>query len=168
MDYVVDAHFRKDVSGRLVFIPFTPKGNCYFVDSKSDEEKIRAYVKMFRSAVQFISFLMYPSVFLPGLILDDYAGIRPRDHRLAIALGIPLFFALILGALVWVLWNLYKGGMPALTASLSEVAPEAKGQLHEVSQPQRRRLALLFAVAAAFLMLLALFAFVIFLDRFRR
>ena len=167
MDYVVDTHFRKDPSGRLVFVPFTPKGKCYFVDSKSDEEKIRALVRMFRSAVQFISFLMYPSLFIPGLILDDYAGLSPREHRLAIAFGIPLFFALVLGALVWMFWSLYKGAIPALTASLSEVGADVKGQLREVSQ-RSRRLPLLFVGASLLLMVLALFAFVIFLDHFRR
>jgi hypothetical protein len=167
MDYAVDTHFRKDRSGRLVFIPFTLKGKCYFVDSESDEEKIRPFVKMFRSAVQFISFLMYPSLFVPGLILDNYAGMSPREHRLAIAFGIPMFFALVLGALVWMLWSSYKGAIPSLTASLSEVGPDAKGQLRQVSQPSRR-LPLLFAVASVLLMVLALFAFVISLDHFRR
>jgi hypothetical protein len=166
MDYAVDTHFRKDPSGRLVFIPFTPKRQCYFVDSKSDEEKIRPFVRMFRSAVQMISFLTYPSLFVPGLILDDYAGLSPRRHRLGIAFGIPLFFALVLGALTWMLWSSYKGAIPALTASLSEVGPDVKGQLCEVSRS--RRLPVLFAAASVLLVVLALFAFVIFLDHFRR
>src|SRR5882762_4046650 len=129
MDYAVESHFGKDRSGRSVFIPFSRKGKCYFVDSKSDEEKIRALVKMFRSAVQLISFLTYPSLFVPGLILEGYAGLRPRGHRLAIAFGIPLFFWLILGALAWMLWSLYKGAIPSFTSSLSEVGPEIKDQL---------------------------------------
>jgi hypothetical protein len=167
MDYAVDTQFRKDQSGRLVFIPFTRKGKCYFVDSKSDEEKIRAFVKMFRSAVQLISFLLYPSLFVPGLILDDYAGLSPREHRLAIAFGIPLFFAVVLGALGWKLWSLYKGAIPALTASLSEVGPDVKGQLRALSQ-RSRRLPLLFAAGSLLLMVLLLCAFVISLDHFRR
>src|SRR5580700_4227817 len=108
MDYAVEAHFRKDRNGRLVFIPFSLKKKCYFVDSKSDEEKIRAFVKMYRSATQLITFLIYPSALVPGLILEDYAGLTPRGHRFAIAFGIPLFFSLVLGALVWMLWRSYK------------------------------------------------------------
>ena len=57
MDYAVESHFRKDRSGRLVFIPFSRKGKCYFVDSKSDEEKIKALVKMYRSATTLTTFL---------------------------------------------------------------------------------------------------------------
>ena len=49
MDRAVDLQFRKDPGGRLVFLPFGPRKKAYFVDSKSDEEKIRAFVKMYRS-----------------------------------------------------------------------------------------------------------------------
>ena len=80
MDYAVETHFMKDRSERLVFVPFGPKHKCYFVDSKSDEEKIRAFVRMFRSLNQLIGFLGFPSVFIPGLILEDFAGLTPRGH----------------------------------------------------------------------------------------
>jgi hypothetical protein len=166
MECAVDNHFRNDASGRLVFVPSTRKGKCYFVDSKSDEGKIRAYVKMFRSSVQFVSFLSYPSMFLPGLFLDHYADIHPRDLRMGIAFGIPLFFLLILSAVVWFLWHSYKGGMPALTASLTEVAPEVKAQLRPLDQS--RRPSVLVVAASAFLMVLGLCAFIILLDRFHR
>jgi len=92
MDRTVDANFRKDPSGRLVFLPSGPRGKGYFVDSKSDEEKIRALVKMYRSATTVITFLTSPSIFVPALILDDYAGMTPREHRLAIAFWGPFVF----------------------------------------------------------------------------
>jgi hypothetical protein len=158
MDYAVEAHFRKDRSGRLVFIPFGPKRKCYFVDSKSDEEKIRALVKMYRSATTLITFLTYPSLFVPGLILEDYAGLSPRGHRLAIAFGIPFFFWLVIIALQWMLWRLYKGAIPSLTSSLSEAGPDVRGQLREIS-PRPRLLFLLFVVAFLLLIVSALFAF---------
>src|SRR4029077_20135520 len=99
MDRAVDSQFRKDQNGRLVFIPFTLKGKCYFVDSKSDEEKLRGFVKLFRSTLTLISWLSFPSVYVPVVILEDFGGLSPRGHRLAIVLGITLFFWLILGAL---------------------------------------------------------------------
>jgi len=92
MDNAVDAHFRKDPSGRLVFIPFTSKGKTYFVDSKSDEEKIRSCVKMFRSAITLIYLLTFPSLFVPEFVLEAYAGLSPRRHRLEIVLGILVVF----------------------------------------------------------------------------
>ncbi len=155
MVYAVDTHFMKDRSGRLVFVPFGLKRKCYFVDSKSGEEKIRAFVKMYRSVAQLIAFLTYPSIFVPGLILEDYAGLTPRGHRLAIAQGIPLFFSLVLISLLWMLWGLCKGAIPSLTSSLSEVGPELKGQLSGISQ-RFWQLPLLVITAFLFLMVLVL------------
>jgi len=145
MDYAVEVHFRKDPSGRLVFVPFGLKKKCYFVDSTSDEEKIRALVRMYRSASTFINLLTSPCLFVPALILDGYAGMTPRGHRLAIALGIPLFFWLVLVAIAWMLWRLYKKAIPSLTSSLSEVGPDLKTQLSEISQRPRRQTLLLVA-----------------------
>ena len=160
MDRAVDANFRKDPSGRLVFIPSGPKGKGYFVDSKSDEEKIRALVKMYRSATTLITFLTSPSIFVPALILDDYAGLTPRGHRLAIAFGVPLFLWLVLVSLMWMLWSLYKAAIPSLTSSLGEVGSDVMGQLREISQPSRG-LPLLVITAFLVLIVLALFAFLV-------
>jgi hypothetical protein len=145
MEYAVDAHFRKDPSGRLVFFPFTSKGKAYFVDSKSDEEKIRSFVKMFRSAIALVSLLTYPSLFVPAFILEDYGGLSPKQHRLEIALGIPLFFWLALATLAWMLWGVYKEAVPGLTASLREVAPDVRRQLTEASPSRLPVLLCLFA-----------------------
>jgi hypothetical protein len=156
MDDAVESHFRKSPSGRLVFIPFRLKGKCYFVDSKSDEEKIRAVAKMYRSALTLISWLTFPSTYVPAVILEDYAGLTPRGHRLAIALGIPLFFSLVLATLQWMLWRVYKKTVPSVTASLSEAGPDVKGQLSQVSR-RPGRLALGVLLACAGLLVLILF-----------
>jgi hypothetical protein len=149
MESAIESHFKKDQSGRLVFIPFSLKGKCYFVDSKSDEEKTRAFVKMFRSAMQLISWLTFPSLLVPGLILENVAGLTPRAHRLKIALGIPLFFWMVLAALAFMLWGLYRQAVPRFTASLSEVAPEVKEQLREISRPRQVALAVFVACAGS-------------------
>jgi len=39
MDRQVEGQFRKDPSGRLVFLPSGRRGKAYFVDSKSDEQR---------------------------------------------------------------------------------------------------------------------------------
>src|ERR1700730_8435342 len=108
MTRVADAHFRKDSNGRLVFIPFTRRGKCYFVDSKADEEKVRAFVNMYRIPSALISFLIGPMVMVPALILEDYGGLTPRAHRLTIAFGVSGFFWLTFVALALMLWVVYK------------------------------------------------------------
>src|ERR1700674_3405451 len=81
MNRLADVHFRKEPSGRLVFIPFTPRGKCYFVDSKADEEKVRAFVNMYRIPNTLISFLIAPMVMVPGLILEDYGRFDPSSTQ---------------------------------------------------------------------------------------
>jgi hypothetical protein len=154
----VDRQFRKDRNGRLVFVPFGLKRKCYFVDSKADEEKIRALVRMYRSATTVISLVIYPIIMAPGLFLDDYAGLSPRGHRLAIAIGIPIHIWLILIGFLWMLWRLYKRAIPGLTASLAEVGPDVKGELREVSKVAVHRPALVI-VAVLLLIVGALLAF---------
>ena len=160
MDRLADIQFRKDAGGRLIFIPFSRKGKCYFVDSKADEEKVRAFVKLYRIPNTLISVLMTPMVMVPGLILEDYGGLTPRAHRLTIALAVSGFFWLSLVALALMLWFVYKAAVPGLTASLSEVAPEIKAQLRASSSEQRglRRVLLVCLLAALILLGLALVA----------
>ena len=160
MNRVADAHFRKEPGGRLVFSPFTRKGKCYFVDSKADEEKIRAFVNMYRIPNTLISFVIAPMVVIPGLILEDYGGLTPRAHRLTMALGISGFFWLSFVGLALLLWFVYRAAVPGLTASLSEVAPEIKAQLRAVSpqQERSRRVALVCLLAGLILLGLALVA----------
>jgi hypothetical protein len=77
MNRLADSHFRRAPSGRVVFIPFTRSGKCYFVDSKADEEKVRAFVNMYRTPTTLITLLMTPMVTVPALILEDYGGLTP-------------------------------------------------------------------------------------------
>jgi hypothetical protein len=158
MNRLTDLHFRKDPSGRLVFIPFTLRGKCYFVDSKADGEKIRAFVNMYRIPNTLISFLLPPLVMVPGLILEDYGRLTPRVHRLTVALGISGFFWLIFVGLGLMLWAVYRASLPGLTSSLSEVAPEIKAQLSSPQQQGLRRIALGCVLAGLILLGLALVA----------
>jgi hypothetical protein len=155
MDRAVDCQFKRDPYGRVVFIPFTLKGKCYFVDSKSDEEKLRGFVKVSRAPLTLISWLTFPITYIPAVILDT-AGLTPRAHRLAIALGIPLFFWLMLGVLAGLTWLIYKKTVPGVTASLSEVGPEAKTQLRELSaQPRRVALRVILGCLVILILLIA-------------
>jgi hypothetical protein len=156
MDRALDSHFKKDQSGRLIFIPFSLKRNCYFVDSKSDEEKLRGFVTLFRVPLLLISLLTFPAIYIPALILDNFAGLTPRAHRMAIALGVPLFFWLVLAALVAMLWGLYKKTVPGVTASMTEVGPDVKDQLREISRRSKpAKLAVLLACLGVLLLMIA-------------
>jgi hypothetical protein len=165
MDRHVERQFRKDPSGRLVFLPFGSKGNdylaevflrfgserkAYFVDSKSDEEKIRAFVKLYRSAGALISWLAYLSFYV------WIGSFNTGAHRWTTEVGIASSFFLLLLLSVWMLWSLYKQTVPAFTSSLSEVGPDLKGQLSEIPPPPRRLRGLALVSLFAGIVLLAM------------
>jgi len=156
IDLGVESQFRKDPSGRLAFLPLGARNKAYFVDSKSEEEKIRAFVKMYRSASAMISW-MTSGILVLGLMLHDYARSNSREYSLAFAVGVPVFLWLLLIAFMLMLWGLYKRTVPSFTASLTEVGPDVKAQLRAIS-PRPRRVVLVFVAAGLFLMAVAIFA----------
>ena len=160
MNRLADVHFKKEPSGRMVFIPFTRRGSVTSLIRKLTKKKSVAFVNMYRIPNTLISLLMCPMVMVPSLILEDYGGLTPRAHRLTIALGISGFFWLSIVAFEVMLWMVYIATVPGLTASLSEVAPEIKAQLSAISPEQRgrRRVALVCLLAGLILLGLALVA----------
>jgi len=45
-DQAAEALFRKDASGRLIFVPRGPRKAGYYIHAPSDEQKIKAMVKL--------------------------------------------------------------------------------------------------------------------------
>jgi hypothetical protein len=156
IDYAVAFHFKKDPSGRLVFLPLISKGQGYFVESKSDEEKLRAFVKMYRSANLLLTLLCYLVILAPtSLSYNLYAGAIPMRAKLMTAVGTGLFWVLCYGASGWTLWSLYKKTIGNFTDQLAVAGPGVLGQVSEASSG-RRRLALLIVFAATIIIGVAL------------
>jgi hypothetical protein len=156
MDYGVESHFRKDPSGRLVFLPFGPRKKAYFVDTKSDEEKIRSFVRMYRSASTLISWMGQFPIYATGFIFTAYLGATPLRNRLTALVVTSSIYMLVSLALIWMLWGAYKQTVPSVTASLSEVGPDVRGQLSTISP--RPRIVLVCLAAGLLLLAVALFA----------
>jgi hypothetical protein len=156
IDYAVAFHFKRDPSGRLVFLPLISKGQGYFVESKSDEEKLRAFVKMYRSANLLLTLLCYLVILAPtSLGYNLYAGAIPMRAKLMTAVGTGLFWVLCYGASGWTLWSLYKKTIGSFTDQLAVAGPGVLGQVSEASSG-RRRLALLIVFAATIIIGVAL------------
>jgi hypothetical protein len=150
IDRQVDAQFQKDPSGRLVFLPSGGKGKAYFVDSKSDEEKVRAFVKMYRGAGVLISWVQQ-LCFLAWIV-----SFTTGAHKWTTEAGIASFFIFVLLLAVWVLWLLYKQTVPTFTSSLSEVGPDLRDQLTDVCPPPQRLRVLALGSLFAAVVILAL------------
>jgi hypothetical protein len=156
VDYAVAFHFKKDPGGRLVFLPLISKGRGYFVDSKSDEAKLRAFLKMYRSANLLLTLLCYLVILAPtSLGYNLYAGAIPMRTKLMTAVGTGLFWVLCYSASAWMLWSLYKKTIGSFTDQLAVAGPGVVGQVSETSSG-RRRLALLIVFAATIIIGVAL------------
>jgi hypothetical protein len=151
LDFAVDAHFRKDSSGRTVFLPLIINREAYLVESPSDEQKLRALVRLYRGASAALnlmwSLLNFIAVLAPGSISSYYGGAVPlRDKLIAVAwVAVPslLFWA----TAAWIVWNLYKQAIKICTQALPQAAPEVFAQLTPVShRPQRVALVILGAL----------------------
>ena len=140
IDYGVDFQLRKDSSGRVVFLPFGARGKAYFVDSPSDEEKIRAFVKMYRSASTLISWMVI-GIYIFGLTsLNSHTGagaIPLRTRLVPLVIG-NLVYMLVVIVFAWILWGIYKKTIPSFTASLPEVGSGAQSQLSNLPYARKR------------------------------
>ena len=158
IDYGVELQFKKDSSGRLVFLPYGSRGKAYFIDTTADEEKTRSFVKLYRSASTLMGWLGMLAIYAYGWSFTSYLGASPLRNRLMAFVVSSLVYILIMVGFIWVLWAVYKETVPTLTASLSEAGPDVKGQLTTSAQQRSvKRLALgVLLVAAGILVVIVL------------
>ena len=156
VDYTVGFHFRTDSTGQAVFLPLISKGQGYFLDSKADEEKLRALVGMYRGANLILTVLCYFAMMAPtSLGYNLYAGAIPLRIKLMTAAGTGLFWMLGFGASAWMLWSLYKRAVAKFTYGMKELGP---GDIARLSKPpQRARTAALFVFAGCIVVGIGLF-----------
>ena len=150
IDLAVSSQFKKDPSGRTVFLPMISKKSGYFVDSKPDEDKIRWFVKMYRSAMLLVTLLGYVTIYAVPTLLNAFARPSPLRSRLVIVAWVSSVSALLFLAAVWILWSTYKEGIRNVTTSLPEAGPDVMSRLTETN-PSTRSLAFMFLAVGAIL-----------------
>jgi hypothetical protein len=153
---LVDARCRKDLSGRLIFLPHGPRRAGYYLDSASDYQKVKTLVGMYGLASALFQVLGSTCAMVIVLgSLSDHSG--SLAGKLEFALIIYIFSAATFQWLpLLLLWRAYKALLPELCSSLQEVSPESMGKLQTIPNPMRRR-ALMVAFAALLVMGVAFF-----------
>jgi hypothetical protein len=151
LDFAVAAHFRKDSRGRTVFLPLITKREAYFIDSPSDEQKLRGLVRLYRGSSAALnlmwSLLNFIAVLAPGSISSYYGGYVPLREKLVAIAWVAIPSLLFWSAAAWIIWSLYKRAIKAFTQALPLAGPEVFAQLAPVShRPQRVALVILGAL----------------------
>jgi hypothetical protein len=161
LDSAVAAQFRKDSSGRTVFFPFTPKREAYFVDSPSDEQKLRALVRLYRGASAGLnlmwSLLNFIAVLAPGSISSYYGSYVPLREKLIAIAWVAVPSLLFWGTATWIIWSLYNQAIKISTQALPPAGPEVFAQLLPLSR-RTQRIALVVLGAVTILIVVAILA----------
>jgi hypothetical protein len=157
-----DLYFQREGTGRWIFLPFGLKGKCYFVDSKSDEEKIRAFIRTY-CGVYLLFFVIWTEICV--FAWRTYGWNRAPAGRTGVMYLVASFlvYGLAFNAPILVLQRIYRRKISRLTASLLEAEAETKRQLRHVFIGRRRRVLIRLALmcSSALLLLLGLMLFLI-------
>lgn len=158
IEQLTNLQFRKDQSGRLVFLPYGPRRAGYYLESGADGQRIRSLVSLYAVGTGLIQLVGVMSSYIIGqaLIFPD----RPTSlaGKLEVGLIAYAISSLVLFILPFcLLRKLYKELIPGFCSSLTEAGPESMRTLEKVQSPQRVRMILL-AVASMLILAGALIA----------
>src|ERR1700752_1999605 len=122
IDYTVERSFRNEKAGRVVVFSGMAKGHCYLVRSTGEEQRIRAFLRMYFFA-QF-SIQMLGTLLACGWIGTlGGATDRPSLERELVRGGTFLAaYVLVVGLPFGFLWRAYKKSVVSFVSPQDEVA----------------------------------------------
>ncbi|HXZ40833.1 MAG TPA: hypothetical protein VEG68_08830 [Terriglobales bacterium] len=154
-----DALFRKDAGGRLIFLPRGPRKTGYYIDVASDEQKIKALVKLQVTAGMFLNLAGFLGSYTIASTWESLyfthlpISIEARALR---AGAVYLISAAVLQFTpVLILQKVYQRSLAEVCSTLQPAEPGLLGPLSGGSNPYRR---VLVALAVAILLMGVLFA----------
>ena len=132
LDYFVDPYFLDEKAGRVVVFVGDRRSRGYLVRSESEEQKIRAFLKMYYSAelaIQLVSTLL-TIVWITDLTLSSENSVAHLLKSGAIFLGI---YSLIVALPYWSLRRTYKNSWLSFVSAQDEVSVSGR-------RPSRKRI----------------------------
>ena len=158
-DRAADALFRKDASGRLIFLPHGPRKTGYYIDSASDAQKIKALVKLQLVAVMFFNLGGFLASYTLAATWESLyfihlpISIEARVLRVA---AVYVISALIIQFTpILVVQKIYQRSLRDICQNLQPAEPGLLGPLSGGSNPLRR---VLVALAVGVMLMGVLFA----------
>jgi len=98
---LVNGQFRRDQSGRVVFLPYGPRKAGYYIDASADHKKIESLVAIYTASTGLFQVLGFLSSYLlaQAVIFPD----RPvtRSGKMEVALIVYFISTLLSCLLVW-------------------------------------------------------------------
>jgi hypothetical protein len=151
-EQLLENTFKKDQSGRLVFLPFGPRPEGYYIDSANDEEKTKPFAKMYFLSKGLLQFVGNTSAYFlaQGVMFSD--PLTSVAHKVKVFLVIYSISIFIFGLLpMWLLGKLYRKSILEICSGMTVAGSEAISKLERNVNPLRRR-ALFVALGAVILL----------------
>jgi hypothetical protein len=146
----VDALFRKDGSGRLIFLPRGPRKTAYYIDAPSDEQKLKALVKLQLVAVMFFNLAGFLVSYALAATWESlyfiHLPISIEARALRTGAVYVISAAVIQFTPILVIQKIYQRSLRDICSTLQPVEPGSLGPLSRLSQPYLKRVLVAFAV----------------------
>ena len=134
---LVDTQFRKDQSGRAVFLPGIGRAG-YYVDN-TDDKKIKSPMAVYTAARIFVELLGSLSCLALTMAIAFADPAQPVAHKIKVALVV--YFISSLPFMIfprWLLGKLYREMIFGICSSLSEASAESMGNLQQTANRSRQ------------------------------
>lgn len=119
LDFMVDANFRDEKAGRVVVFSGGRRNLGYVVKSEADEQKIRAFLRMFYFAHLSILSL---GIFLSLDWSKEISSAFGRPYEFGFRMGVSVvIYSLVVGLPYFLLWTSYKKAFVSFVSAQDEV-----------------------------------------------
>jgi hypothetical protein len=135
---LVETQFRKDQSGRVVFLPGIGSTG-YYVDDASADKKIKSPMAIYTAARIFVELLGSLSCLTVTMAIAFADPAQPVAHKIKVALVV--YFISSLPFMIfprWLLGRLYREMISGICSSLSEVSAESMRNLQQTANRSRQ------------------------------
>ena len=144
---LVNVKFRKDQSGRVVFLPYGRRKAGYYIDDTADHKKIESLVAIYTASTALFQVLGFLSSYLlaQAVIFPD----RPvtRSGKMEVALIVYCISTLVFWfGPRWLLWKIYRAMIPSICSSLPQ-ASSSTLELEATPNAWQRRMLIIFVGA---------------------
>lgn len=145
-----EALFRKDAHGRLIFLPLGPRKTAYYIDSPSDEQKLKALAKLQVAATMFFNlggFLVsYALAATWNTLYFSHLPVSIEARALRTGAVYLISAAVIQFTPILVIQKLYQRSLRDICATLPPADPASIAQLGDIWKPYWRRVLIALAV----------------------
>jgi hypothetical protein len=147
---VAETLFRRDAGGRVIFLPRGPRKLGYYIDAASDEQKMKALVKLQLVAVMLFNLAGFLGSYTLAATWESlyfiHLPISIEARALRVAAVYLISAAVIQFTPILLIQKIYQRSLRDICSSLQPVESGSLGELSRLSKPYLKRVLVVLAV----------------------